>query len=89
MVDKKLVASTVSSREKKDAQKKLSSRAKEKEEKDIDQRKSRGSGGGRQKIESVDGDMPVCLMDKMKEVKEKTKEADTDHSIAKQQQRQK
>ena len=34
------------------------------------------------KIESVDGDMPVCLMDKMMEAMEKTKEADTDHTAS-------
>ena len=52
MVDKKLVASTVNSREKRRERRKtnvtMSSHEKEKEEKkDIDQRKSRSSGGSR------------------------------------------
>ena len=50
----------------------MSSHEKE-EEKDIDQRKNRSSGGSRQKFESVDGDMPVCLMDKMMEAMKKRK----------------
>ena len=65
MVGKKLVATTVSSREvglkRREERKTMSSRVYTETHKDPRDDKRKGDGGGRHKLRHVDGDFPCCM----------------------------